>query len=58
MNALTRWWQSLRRRLKQRVAQMNASGMFLCDTCRYDYGEACRRRERPNAAQCPDNKRR
>jgi len=30
---------------------------FLCDTCRYDYGSACRRPERPNATKCPDYKR-
>lgn len=30
----------------------------LCDTCRYDYGDACRRPERPNALRCPDYKRR
>lgn len=35
--------------LKQRV---------LCDDCRYDYGDACRRPERPNATTCPDYKRR
>lgn len=26
----------------------------LCDTCRYDYGDACRRPERPNARICSD----
>ena len=31
---------------------------FLCDTCRYNYGSACTRRERPNAVTCPDYKRR
>jgi hypothetical protein len=31
---------------------------FLCDTCRYDYREACKRPERPNATQCPDYKKR
>jgi len=30
---------------------------FLCDTCKYDYGNACTRRERPNARVCPDYKR-
>ena len=30
----------------------------LCDTCRYDYGGACKRPERPNAMHCPDYKRR
>lgn len=30
----------------------------LCDDCRYDYGDACSRPERPNARRCPDYKRR
>ena len=29
----------------------------LCDSCRYDYGNVCKRPERPNALQCPDYKR-
>lgn len=29
----------------------------LCDTCRYDYGNVCKRPERPNALHCPDYKR-
>ena len=31
---------------------------FLCDSCKYDYGSACNRPERPNATKCPDYKRR
>ena len=27
---------------------------FLCDRCRYNYGSACLRPERPNAIRCPD----
>lgn len=30
---------------------------FLCDTCRYDHGNACTRPERPNATKCPDYRR-
>ena len=30
---------------------------FLCDSCKYDYGNACHRPERPNAIKCPDYKR-
>lgn len=30
----------------------------LCDTCKWDYGDACMRPERPNARTCPDHKRR
>ena len=33
-------------------------GRILCDDCMYDYGDACRRPERPNATVCPDYKRR
>ena len=35
-----------------------AGGGYLCDRCKWDYGDACRRRERPNAKVCPDFKRR
>lgn len=31
---------------------------FLCDTCMYDYGNACMRSERPNATRCPEYKKR
>ena len=34
------------------------SGRVLCDTCMYDYGNVCKRPERPNATRCPDYKRR
>ena len=30
----------------------------LCDSCKLDYGDACRRPERPNARTCPDYQRR
>jgi len=29
---------------------------YLCDNCKWDYGDACRRPERPNAKTCPDFK--
>ncbi len=32
-------------------------GRFLCDSCAYNYGDACRRPERPNATRCPDYRR-
>lgn len=56
MRSLANWWRDLRNRLRQRWVQFSAPGKFLCDTCRYDYGTACHRRERPNAAKCPDYK--
>lgn len=29
---------------------------YLCDRCKWDYGDACKRPERPNARTCPDFK--
>ncbi len=48
MTFLRLLWQRIRAAL---------GGGFLCDTCRYDYGDACRRPERPNATVCPDYRR-
>jgi len=48
MNFFKRLWQRWR---------CSLSGNFLCDTCKYDYGGACRRPERPNATTCPDYQR-
>ena len=47
---------ALLKRLRLRWVAMKAPGRFLCDSCRYDYGSACRRRERPNATICEDYK--
>lgn len=30
----------------------------LCDSCKWDYGNVCKRPERPNARRCPDYTRR
>jgi len=46
-DGLNGWWQ-----------RRQAPGKFLCDSCRYDYGDVCTRPERPNATRCPDYKRR
>lgn len=40
-------------KLKQKLIYL-LTGNLLCDTCRLDYGDACRRPERPNAKICPD----
>lgn len=48
MNFLKKLWQRWR---------CSLSRTFLCDTCKYDYGGACRRPERPNATSCPDYQR-
>ena len=29
---------------------------YLCDTCKYSYGDVCTRPEKPNATKCPDYK--
>ena len=42
------------RRLQARWTALRTPGKFLCDTCRYDYGDVCRRPERPNAQVCED----
>jgi hypothetical protein len=34
-----------------------SSRRYLCDSCKWDYGNACKRPERPNALVCPDYKR-
>jgi len=36
----------------------SGGGGYLCDKCKWDYGDACKRPERPNAKSCPDFKRR
>jgi hypothetical protein len=33
-----------------------SSKRYLCDSCKWDYGNACVRPERPNALVCPDYK--
>ncbi|MCD5397934.1 hypothetical protein LR003_03275 [candidate division NPL-UPA2 bacterium] len=41
--------------LSQKIKSLFSDG-FLCDTCKYDWGNVCYRRERPNAIRCPDYK--
>jgi predicted nucleic acid binding AN1-type Zn finger protein len=36
----------------QRLLSSLGLGSILCDTCKYDYGTACTRSERPNATVC------
>ncbi|MFT7680428.1 MAG: hypothetical protein ACI8QC_004434 [Planctomycetota bacterium] len=54
MGALQRFWQSLGHWVRKLFAS-SASG-YLCDRCKWDYGNACSRPERPNARTCPDYK--
>jgi len=46
------------KRLKQRLAALIFGERILCDDCKYDYGAACTRPERPNATVCGDYARR
>jgi hypothetical protein len=48
------WFERLRGALRALFPRTRP----LCDTCRYDYGNVCRRPERPNALRCPDYKHR
>lgn len=52
--------QSLLQRMVLALRRMFAKsgGNYLCDTCKWDYGNACTRPERPNARTCPDYKKR
>ena len=46
------WWRI--KNLIRRIFLLDPK--FLCDNCRYDWGNACTRPERPNALRCPDYK--
>jgi len=43
-------------RLRAWYVRLRAPGSFLCDSCAYDWGDACRRPQRPNARVCEDYK--
>jgi hypothetical protein len=47
------WWHI--RQLIRRILLLEPK--FLCDSCKYDYGNACSRPERPNAMRCSDYER-
>ncbi len=51
LQLLTAPFRALARRLFR-----TSGGGYLCDKCRWDYGDACKRPERPNAKTCPDYK--
>lgn len=36
----------------------SGGGGYLCDTCKWDYGDACKLPQRPNARTCGDYKKR
>ena len=45
------------KRLSQKLKLALKGEKFLCDSCKYDWGNACTRKERPNASYCLDYKR-
>lgn len=47
-------WRGLKK-LVRRILLIEDT--YLCDTCKYDYGDVCKRPERPNATECPDYQR-
>jgi len=47
---LKRKWKRFTSRLRTLVGGHS----FLCDSCKFDYGDVCTRRERPNAVVCED----
>ena len=46
------------RRILNALRRLFGGQRVLCDTCKYDYGNVCKRPERPNATVCPDYRRR
>ena len=52
--------RDVRQRLWLALRKLFALGgsCYLSDTCKWDYGDACSRPERPNAKTCPDYQRR
>jgi len=46
------------RKLLSSLRRLLGLQRVLCDTCKYDYGNVCKRPERPNATSCPDYRRR
>ena len=45
-----RWWWKLKK--------LAGNEAFLCDTCRFDYRNACQDPQRPNATECDRYERR
>lgn len=37
-----------------RIKSILMGDAFLCDRCKFNYGNVCLRAERPNAKQCPE----
>jgi hypothetical protein len=48
------WWRAVLEAVRRMFAV--SSKRYLCDSCKWDYGNVCKRPERPNALVCPDYK--
>jgi len=42
------------KKLKVFFQKLFGGGKFLCDSCKYNYRDACTRPERPNARTCEE----
>lgn len=49
-------WLLARRSLGRGGGLGGLGSGYLCDTCKYSYGDVCTRPEKPNATKCPDYK--
>jgi hypothetical protein len=38
--------------LRNKLRKFFYGNVILCDTCKYDYGDACKNPQRPNATEC------
>ncbi len=49
---------SWHQRLILKIRKALGKDVFLCDSCKWDWRNACHRPERPNATSCPDYEKR
>ncbi len=53
IGAIRRFFERLRNRFTSMKVKAKGN-TFLCDVCKWNYGDICTRPERPNAQECPD----
>lgn len=50
-------WEQWKIKFKTWLSRFRTVGTgsgFLCDSCKWNYGNVCTRPERPNAKECPE----
>jgi hypothetical protein len=47
-------WKTKWKRFTSKVRSVLQGDAFLCDSCKWNYGNVCTRPERPNTTSCPD----